>query len=260
MGSGSRGQLGRGGGSLLGEAGVPAWSPWGAWSARPSPPCNTAWPASAPSTGDPRRPHREAVGGQAGGGSVGQAGSCLRKQVCRAGLSRKCGASAMLIVITFNLLLKITQSQVKEDYRARRSLITGRRLRRRDGPPGYQPLPAPAPPTGAARRRGGSGSCVYTWVRVHVGPTGGLPHVCEGEDVLTCMLGHRLRPVHVDRCAFGRTRLRGTCTRGGPAPPSPGRPSRNVAPWDGHVVLGTRLSSPVHHPLPPELPPAGWPL
>lgn len=29
----------------------------------------------------------------------------------------QCGASAVLMVITFNLFLKITQSQVKEDYR-----------------------------------------------------------------------------------------------------------------------------------------------
>lgn len=32
--------------------------------------------------------------------------------------ARKRSPSARLIVITFNLLLKITQSQVKEDYRA----------------------------------------------------------------------------------------------------------------------------------------------
>lgn len=96
---------------------------WGAQSASPS--CNTCLPApractAGTSTRGPVPPNeqvplRQRVGGE---GSVGQSGSCLRKQVRGAGLSRKCGASAMLIVITFNLLLKITQSQVKEDYRA----------------------------------------------------------------------------------------------------------------------------------------------
>lgn len=151
-----------------------------------------------------RGPSRAGTGGGSGG-SVGQAGSCLRKQVCRGGLSRKCGASAMLIVITFNLLLKITQSQVKEDYRAPRSLITGRRLRRRDSPQGYQPFPPPGPLDAVVAP---GAACTCGFVCMWGSQVGS--HMCEGEDVLTCMLGHRLRPVHVDRCAFGRTRLRGS--------------------------------------------------
>lgn len=175
----------------------------------------------------------------------------------------------MLIVITFNLLLKITQSQVKEDYRGLKKPYhrqtpggEGTAPRLPASPCSPHPLPGPLFPLaalGAARTRGsvcgeggGGGRGAH--------PTGRLPHVGAG----VCMCEGEAVPTHVGTHVSTRARRQGCLrentapwkpahvvgVRPPPAPPSSGRTSRNAASWDRHVVLGTRLVSPVNRPLP----------
>lgn len=96
VGSGSRGRVGQGA-SLLGGAEIPAWCPWGARRSR-----HPVTPRLRPTCS--RALHQGTRCASVGGGRWGKCGAVQllpRKQVCRAGLSGKSGASAMLIVITF---------------------------------------------------------------------------------------------------------------------------------------------------------------
>lgn len=111
--------------------------------------------------------------------------------------ARKCGASATPIIITSNLSLKITQSQVKEDYRAHE-------------PSSQAAVAAWAPRTPSPGRQGSHGAAATRACTRR--------SVCTGRAVCT----QTLAPVGAHGCQGGHRPLRAPV--GGRHPRSPARP------------------------------------